>query len=81
MAKLIVIEDDPDLREHVADFLSFQHHQVETAKNCREARDKLSLSSFDVLIVDWELPDGTGIDIIREFRSGGGSAPVVDLLR
>jgi DNA-binding response OmpR family regulator len=79
MAKLLLVEDDGNLRDAVADFLSFEHHQVETAKNCRDAKDKLFVSGFDLLILDWELPDGSGIEIIREFRAQGGDAPVLML--
>lgn len=77
MAKLLVVEDDGNLRDAVCDFLSFQHHQVETAKNFREAQDKLFVSGYDVLIIDWELPDGSGINLIREYRSAGQNSPVL----
>ncbi len=79
MAKLLVVEDDQTLRESVSDKLTFEHHHVETAENFAEATDMLILSDYDVLILDWELPDGTGIDILKQYRTRGGQAPVLML--
>ena len=79
MAKLFLLEDEGNLRDGVVHFLSFQHHQVEAAKNCGEARDLLFVSGYDLLILDWELPDGTGIEIIREYRASGQSSHILML--
>jgi len=48
------------------------------AQNLKTARD-LDLSKFDLLILDWMLPDGQGIDFLREIRGSGHSGPVIML--
>lgn len=45
--------------------------------NFRDAQVKLFVSDYDVLIIDWELPDGTGIGLIREYRSKGHNSPIL----
>ncbi len=79
MAKLLIVEDDDALRESVADSLGFEHHSVEQSSTCREASDKLEISQFDALILDWELPDGSGIELMKRYRATGGTAPIIML--
>lgn len=79
MAKLLVIEDDDTLRDSIVDYLSFDHHSVEHAKTLQEALDKLSFSQFEALVLDWDLPDGSGVDLLKRFRAKGGTAPILML--
>lgn len=79
MAKILVVEDDLGLSRMVRDWLTFEHHLVETADNGRDGLDKLSFYEYDVVVLDWELPEMTGVEIIREFRSRGGTTPVLML--
>lgn len=67
------------LSRMVRDWLTFEHHLVETADNGRDGLDKLSFYQYDLVILDWELPEMTGIEICREFRSRGGTTPVLML--
>lgn len=67
------------LSRMVRDWLTFEHHLVETADNGRDGLDKLAFYQYDLVILDWELPEMTGIEICREFRSRGGTTPVLML--
>lgn len=79
MAKILVIEDDNALRESIADELSFKLHNVEQAGSRAQAMDKLEMSAFDIIVLDWQLPDGSGVDIMKQYREKGGTAPIIML--
>jgi DNA-binding response OmpR family regulator len=79
VAKILLVEDDMGLSRMVRDWLTFEHHLVETADNGRDGLDKLSFYQYDLVILDWELPEMTGIEICREFRTRGGTTPVLML--
>src|SRR5581483_10333984 len=79
MVKILVVEDDAELAPVVRDWLSFEHYTVELVDNGSEAKDRLQLFAYDLVILDWELPDMSGMDILRGFRAGGGMTPVLVL--
>lgn len=79
MAKILLVEDDMGLSRMVRDWLTFEHHLVETADNGRDGLDKLQFYQYDLVILDWELPEISGIELCKEFRSRGGSTPVLML--
>ncbi|UVK49133.1 response regulator (plasmid) [Mesorhizobium sp. AR07] len=60
-----------DVREHT------MGHAVDWAKDLSEARDKASLFAYDLVLLDIELPDGNGIDYLREMKKRPDSAPVI----
>ncbi len=63
----------------VADYLRNEHHVVEQAFDGTEGSDRLRLYEYELLILDWELPGKTGIEIIKEYRQNGGTSPVLFL--
>lgn len=79
MARIIVVEDNADLLNTVRTFLLFEHHTVETIENGREAAEHLKTFEYDIIVLDWELPEMSGLDILRGYREAGGKAPVLML--
>jgi len=79
MAKICVIEDNADLANMVRTFLIFEHHTVETIAHGGEARDHLKTFDYDLIVLDWELPEVSGIEILKDYRQRGGQAPVLML--
>jgi DNA-binding response OmpR family regulator len=79
VAKVLVVEDDLGLCRMVKDWLTFEHHMVETANTGDEGLEKLQFYQYDVVVLDWELPEMTGIDICKQFRSKGGTTPILML--
>ena len=63
--KLLLIEDDPDLRQTIADYLSAQHYRCETAGDFRTARAKLEDYDYDCIIADLTLPGGDGLQLVQ----------------
>lgn len=79
MPKILVVEDDGDLAEMVVSWLENERYTVEHAADGSLARDLLKLSSYDVVVLDWDLPHVAGIDVLKEFRSNGGQTPIIML--
>jgi PAS domain S-box-containing protein len=64
---LLVVEDNKDVLRYLKLVLEMQGHQVSTAVDLASAREAL-IGAFDLLISDIELPDGSGLDLMRELR-------------
>ncbi len=64
--KLLLVEDDPDSLRYLAFVLGSRGHQVVAVSNLAEARACLAQNRIDLLISDIELPDGSGLDLIRD---------------
>lgn len=65
---LLLVEDEPNLGETLRDYLRAKKFQVELATTCSEARIKFESIKPAVAILDIGLPDGSGIELAREFR-------------
>lgn len=79
MAKILLAEDDHDLATRLVDFLEFEKYTVEHVADGTDASQMLELSSFDLVILDWDLPGKTGVDLCKAMRIKGSSTPVLML--
>jgi DNA-binding response OmpR family regulator len=79
LTKILIVEDDEVLNKLVADWLLGSGYDVESAYDGKSAMDILRAGSFDIVLLDWDLPEKSGLDILREFRSRGGKARVIML--
>lgn len=79
MSKILIVEDDPELRGRIRDWLVFEHYQVEEADNGSRALEIMRIAQFDVILLDWMLPGLTGIDVCQQYRRSGGAAPILML--
>lgn len=67
-ATILVVDDEPDLRTLYELTLLREGYQVDTAGTLIQARNLLSQRQFDVLITDMRLPDGLGMELLRDAR-------------
>lgn len=67
--KILIIEDENEMVESITESLRRQQFVVEKAQTLNDARDKLSAHSYDCILLDINLPDGNGIDILRMIRA------------
>ena len=65
-ASVLVVDDEPDLRTLYELTLLREGHAVVAAADLAQAREWLAQQRFDVLITDMRLPDGLGLDLLRE---------------
>ena len=66
--KILVVEDDPDIRELVTQSLSQAEYQVRSCADVRSAQQLVADFLPDCLVVDWMLPDSSGVELIRWLR-------------
>ncbi|RYY77000.1 MAG: PAS domain S-box protein [Gammaproteobacteria bacterium] len=67
--RLLVIEDDPEVAELFATVLRAQNYRVDIAYSAQNALERLALYAYKALTMDIELPDMSGIELIRQLRS------------
>jgi OmpR-family two-component system manganese-sensing response regulator len=79
MAKILVVEDDADLADRVRAWLEAERHMAEVAPDGNVAMEHLGAFTYDVIILDWELPGLTGPEVCRKFRAQGGATPIIML--
>jgi len=79
MSKILLVEDDAELTAMIAEWLSFERHMVEIVHNGRDATDRLRNCHYDIIILDWSLPDANGLEICRSYRSEQGTTPIIML--
>ena len=78
--KILIVEDDADLREITERSLLKEHYVVETAKDYDAATSKIGIYEYDCILLDIMLPDGNGLDLLRELQKKGGRMPNVIIL-
>ena len=78
--RVLLIEDDPRLAEMISEYLGEAGFHVDRAANGSEGLTRQERESFDVLILDLMLPDGSGLELAREIRQSPASASIPILL-
>jgi two-component system OmpR family response regulator len=76
--RLLLIEDDDILGEGLADYLRSEGHVVDWCRDLA-AVDARRGEPFDALLVDWQLPDGSGLQWLRARRARGDATPALML--
>jgi two-component system OmpR family response regulator len=74
--RLLLIEDDPTLGEGLRDYLRAEGHQVDWVDRLELAEARRG-EVFDAMLVDWQLPDGSGRDWIQACRQRGDATPML----
>jgi two-component system, OmpR family, response regulator len=76
---VLVVDDSPELLDLVRRALERDGHGVRTAATVADARTELQLATPDVLVLDVELPDGSGVELCRALRGAGSRVPILVL--
>lgn len=79
MARILVVEDSPEVANSVKDWLTAENHSVDLATDGQEALYYLKGAEYDVVVLDWELPKLSGIEVCKQYRASGGKSPVIML--
>lgn len=66
--KILIVEDEPQLQELIAETLMKEIYVVEIAKTLSEAKEKIGLYSYDGVLLDLMLPDGSGLTLLEEMK-------------
>ena len=76
-ARLLLVEDDPTIAAAAYAKLTGEAHVVDIASTANAARGAVENADYDLVILDLSLPDGDGFDLLRHWRSGGQTVPVI----
>lgn len=77
--RILLVEDDPVLHEVMTQNLLTLGHRVEGATSVASAQHWWRVQPFDAVLLDLNLPDGSGLTALREARSRGDKTPVIVL--
>jgi two-component system, OmpR family, response regulator len=76
---LLLLEDDIDLGQAVAEHLEAHGHTVSWMKLCSQADHIMSGSEVDMALIDLRLPDGDGVELLKSWRARGERRPAIML--
>lgn len=77
MARILVVEDNPDLGDVLSTFMTSVGHAVTLCGDSHAALDTINQERFDLVITDMFMPDRDGLDILRETRRVAPDTPVL----
>lgn len=77
--KILIVENERKVGQFVQLALTEQAYTARLVASCAEARDALAESPYDAVVLDLGLPDGDGLDLLREWRAAGFDEPVLIL--
>lgn len=75
--KLLIIEDEPEMLENMKQTLEREHYIVETAHDFKTAVDKIGSYDYDCILLDITLPDGNGLELLKQLKSLGKDDGVI----
>jgi len=77
--KVLIVEDERRLGEFLKQALSECRYTATWVRTRREAADALAETPYDVIVLDLSLPDGDGLELLRQWRTSGFNEPVLIL--
>jgi two-component system, OmpR family, response regulator MprA len=78
-ARILVVDDEPALRQALSRALALEHHAVTPAHDASYALDLLAEESYDAIVLDILMPGMDGVELCRQLRRGGDRTPVLML--
>ena len=79
MAKILIVEDEPNMRLGLRDNLEFEQHEVSIAEDGEKGLQLLLSQSFDLAILDVMMPKLSGFDVCKQARQAGINVPIIFL--
>ena len=77
--KVLIVEDERRLGEFLKQALSECRYTANWVRTRKEAADALAETPYDVIVLDLSLPDGDGLELLRQWRTSGFNEPVLIL--
>lgn len=75
--KILLIEDEPDLRKSIKLYLHQEGYVVESAADFIKASEKAGVYDYDCILVDITLPKGSGLEIVKQLKDKGSKAGII----
>ena len=77
MIQILIVEDDRELNQGLCRALKTEERQIISCQNLRTAREQLSFGGASLVILDVNLPDGSGLDLLREIKEAEPEMSVI----
>lgn len=77
MTKILIVEDEPNMRLGLKDNLEFEGYDVETSENGEDGLNKIFENNYDLIILDVMMPKMSGFDVCRNARKSGVTTPII----
>lgn len=77
--RILIVDDDADIRDLLADFLVRYGFEVTTAADGRDLRDRLAQEDIDLVVLDVMMPGEDGLSLCKSLRAAGQTVPVIML--
>jgi DNA-binding NtrC family response regulator len=74
---ILVVDDDPAVCQTVRRMLSDEQCKVQTSQSVADALRAIEEKGFDAYVIDFKLPDGSGLDVAEKIRSKWGASPII----
>ena len=74
--RILVIDDEPDIRDSLEALLSSENYRVELAANATEGLKRLEGSAYDLVLLDLMMPDKSGMQVLEEVRQRDRETPI-----
>lgn len=77
MYKVLIVEDEPDMRLGLKDNLEFDGYEVESAENGKEGYEKITNNNYDLVLMDVMMPEMSGFEVCKQIRKDGINVPII----
>lgn len=77
MTKILIVDDEPSMRQGLADNLEFEGYETEMAANGKEGLDLIISRKYDLVVLDVMMPEMSGFDVCKEVRKRNIAVPVI----
>lgn len=77
MAKILVVDDEQNMRTGLKDNLEFEGYEVETANDGEQGLKKILENNFNLIILDVMMPKKSGFEVCKEARKSGVTTPII----
>src|SRR5271166_5557785 len=77
LGSVLIIDDEAAIRESLQTLLDLEGYEVETANDGQEGLARLAERPFDLVLLDFALPERNGIEVLRDIRERDSELPVI----
>jgi DNA-binding NtrC family response regulator len=75
--RILVVDDEADIRESLETLLDLEGYSVELAQNATEGLRKMESGHYDLVLLDLMMPDRSGMEVLREVRERDSETPII----
>ncbi len=77
--RILVVDDEPAVRQALARSLALEHYEISLAADAAQALELLAAQSYDAIVLDILMPGMNGLELCQQLRRGGDRTPVLML--